>query len=45
MTQGDPILMVLYGITLVFLDEELRVADSGMLSLIYAVVAAFDGSA
>ena len=37
--------MVLYGITLVPLDEELRVSDSGLLSPFYADDAAFDGPA
>ena len=32
-TQGDPLSMVLYGITLVPLAEELRAADPGILSL------------
>ena len=36
--------MVLYGITLVPLTEELRAADPGLLSLFYADDAAFDGS-
>ena len=31
-TQGDPLSMVLYGITLVPLVEELRAADPGLLS-------------
>ena len=44
-TQGNPLSMVLYGITLVSLDEELRVADPGLLSPFYADDAAFDGSA
>ena len=35
--------MVLYGITLVPLDEDLRAADSGLLSPFYADDAAFDG--
>ena len=43
-TQGDPILMVLYRITLVSLAEELRAADPGLLSPFYADDAAFDGS-
>ena len=42
-TQGDPILMVLYGITLVPLAEELRAADLGILYPFYADDAAFDG--
>ena len=44
-TQGDPLSMVLYGITLVPLAEELRAADLGLLSPVYANNAAFDGSA
>ena len=44
-TQGDPLSMVLYRITLVHLAEELRAADPGLLSLFYADDAAFDGSA
>ena len=40
----DSLLMVLYGITLVPLDEELRAADSGLLSSFCADDAAFDGS-
>ena len=43
--QGDPISMVLYGIALVPLAEELRAADLGLLSPFYADDAAFDGSA
>ena len=35
-THGDPLSMVLYGITLVPLAEELRAADSGLLSPFYA---------
>ena len=35
-TQGDPLSMVLYGITLSPLAEELRLADPGLLSLFYA---------
>ena len=42
-TQGDPLSMVLYGITLVPLVEELRAADLGLLSPFYADNAAFDG--
>ena len=42
-TQGDPLSMVLYGITLVPLAEELRAADPGLLSPFYADDAAFDG--
>ena len=42
-TQGDPLLMVLYGITLVLLAEELGAADPGLLSPFYADDAAFGG--
>ena len=45
MTQGYSLSMVLYGITLAPLAEELRVADSGILLPFYADDAAFDGSA
>ena len=44
-TQGEPLLMVLCGITLVPLEEELRDADPTILSPFYADDAAFDGSA
>ena len=44
-TQGDPISMVLCGITLIPLVEELRAVDSGLLSPFYVDDAAFDGSA
>ena len=44
-TQGDPFSMVLYGITLAPLAEELRTADPGLLSPFYADDAVFDGSA
>ena len=44
-TQGDPLSMVLYGITLVPLVEDLRAADPGILSPFYADDADFDGSA
>ena len=44
-TQGDSLFMVLYGITLVPLAEELRAADPGLLSPFYVDNAAFDGSA
>ena len=44
-TQGDPLLMVLYGITLVPLAEELRAADTGLLSPFYADDAAFNSLA
>ena len=43
-TQIDPILMVLYGITFVPLAEELRAADPGFLSPFYVDDAAFDSS-
>ena len=43
--QGDPLSMVLYGITLVPLAEELRAADPGLLSPFYADDATFEGSA
>ena len=42
-TQGDPLSMVLYGITLVPLEEDLRAADPGLLSSFYADDAAFGG--
>ena len=42
-TQGDPVSMVLYGITLVPLTEDLRVVDPGLLLLFYADDAAFSG--
>ena len=44
-TQGNPLSMVLYGITLVPLAKELRAAESGLLSMLYADNATFDGSA
>ena len=44
-TQGDPFSMVLYGITLVPLAEEIRVADPGLRSNFYADDASFGGSA
>ena len=44
-TQGDPLLLVLYGITLVPFAEELRAADPGLLSLFYADDAALDSLA
>ena len=44
-TQGHPLLMVLYGITLVPLSKEIRAADPGLLSPFYTDDAAFDGSA
>ena len=42
--QGDPLLMVLYRITLVPLEEELRDADTTLLSPFYINDAEFDGS-
>ena len=42
--QGDPLSMVLYGIPLIPLAEELRAAYPGLLSPFYADNAAFDGS-
>ena len=44
-TQGDPLSMVLYGITLVPLEDELRAADSGLLSPLFTDDAVFDGLA
>ena len=44
-TQGDPLSMVLYRITLVPLAEELQAVDPGLLSSFYADDAEFDGSA
>ena len=44
-TQGDPLFMFLYDITLFPLAEELRVADPGLLSPFYADDVAFDGLA
>ena len=44
-TQGDPLSMVLYGITLVALAEEFRAANPGLLSLFYADDADFDSLA
>ena len=43
-TQGDPLLVVLYGITLVSLSEELRAVDLGLLSPLYADDAVLEGS-
>ena len=43
--QGDPLLMVLYRITFAPLAEELRAADSGLLSRFYADDAEFDALA
>ena len=42
--QGDSLLMVLYGITLVPLSEELRDADPTLMSPFFANDASFDGS-
>ena len=44
-TQGDPLSMVLYGITLFPIAEELHAADPGILSPFYVDDAAFNGSA
>ena len=44
-TQGDPLSMVLYRITLVLLTEELCAADPGLLSPFYAYDVDFDGLA
>ena len=41
-TQGDPLSMVLYKITIIPLSEELRMIDPRILSLFYADDAAFD---
>ena len=43
-TQGYPLSMVLYGITLTPLTEEIIVADTGLLLPLYADDAAFDSS-
>ena len=43
-TQGDPLMMVLYGIILSPLKKELRDADPTLLSPFYANDAMFDGS-
>ena len=43
-TQGYPLLIILYGITLIPLAKELGTADPGLLSLFYADDAVFDGS-
>ena len=43
-TEGDPLSMVLYGITLVPLEEDLSDADPTLLSPFYADYADFDGS-
>ena len=42
-TQGGPLSVVLYRITLVPLAKELRAADPGFLSPFYAYNAVFDG--
>ena len=42
-THRDPLYMLLYGINLVPLAEDLRAADLGFLSPFYADDAAFDG--
>ena len=42
-TQGEPLSMVMYGITLNPLAEELRVADPGLLLPFYACDADLDG--
>ena len=44
-TQGEPLLMLLYRITLVPMSEDLRKVDPGLLSPFYADDVAFDGSA
>ena len=44
-TQGEPLSMVLYGITLVPLEEDLIGANPGILSPFYVYDAAFNGSA
>ena len=44
-TQGYPLSMVLYGITLAPLAEELRAADPGLLLPFYTDDVAFDGLA
>ena len=43
-TQGDPLSVVLYGVTLVPLVEELWEADPGILTPLYVDDAAFEGS-
>ena len=43
LTQGEPLLIVLYGVPLVPLAKELRSEDSGLLSLFYADDAVIDG--
>ena len=44
-TQGDPLSMVSYGITLVPISEELRAGDPGLLSPFHVDDAAFNGLA
>ena len=44
-TQGELLYMVLYGITLVILTEDLQAVDLDLLALLYADDANFDGSA
>ena len=44
-TQGYPLSMVLYGITLLHLEEEVREPDPGLLSPFKVDDAAFEGSA
>ena len=44
-TQGDSLSMVLCGITLVPLEEDLRAADPGLISHFYVDDTAFDGLA
>ena len=44
LTQGDPLSMVFYRITLVLLAEELRAVGSGLLSPFYAYDTMFDSS-
>ena len=44
-TEGYLLSMVLYGMTLVPMEEELRAADPGIISPFYADDAAFDGLA
>ena len=45
LTQGDPLSMVLYGITLFPLEEWLRVADLGLFPPFYANDVELNGSA
>ena len=42
-TQGEPLLMLLYRITLVPMSEDLRKVDPGLLAPFYADDASFDG--